>query len=138
MTSIETRASWLVAFTVLAVMSFAFGAPFIAVVALKQIAGELGSARTVPALAYSLAWFGSAVGGLAMGRIADRVGAKWTVAFGAAMYRHRAGDLHRPQHLAAVARPRAVRRPARHRRHQRACYIYVSRWFDGIAAPRWH
>ena len=84
MPSIETRASWLVACTVLAVMSFAFGAPFIAVVALKQIAGELGSARTVPALAYSLAWFGSAVGGIAMGRIADRVGTKWTVAFGAA------------------------------------------------------
>jgi MFS family permease len=85
MGSIETRTSWLVAFTMLAVMSFAFGAPFVAVVALKQIAGELGSARTVPALAYSLAWFGSAVGGIAMGRVADRFGTKWTVAFGAAM-----------------------------------------------------
>lgn len=85
MASIETRTSWLVAFTMLAVMSFAFGAPFVAVVALKQIAGELGSARTVPALAYSLAWLGSAVGGIAMGRIAERFGTKWTVAFGAAM-----------------------------------------------------
>lgn len=84
MTSIETRDSWFVAFTVLAVMSFAFGAPFITVVALKQIASELGSARSVPALAYSLAWFGSAVGGIAMGRIAERVGTKWTIAFGAA------------------------------------------------------
>jgi MFS family permease len=85
MASIETRTSWLVAFTMLAVMSFAFGAPFVTVVALKQIAGELGSARTVPALAYSLAWLGSAVGGLAMGRIAEHCGTKWTVAFGAAM-----------------------------------------------------
>jgi len=85
MASIETRTSWLVAFTMLAVMSFAFGAPFVTVVALKQIAGELGSARTVPALAYSLAWLGSAVGGLAMGRIAEHFGTKWTVAFGAAM-----------------------------------------------------
>lgn len=84
MTSIETRASWFIAFTVLVVMSLAFGAPFIAVVALKQIAAELGSARSVPALGYSLAWFGSAVGGIAMGRIADRIGTKWTIAFGAA------------------------------------------------------
>src|SRR5215472_18891635 len=44
-TSIETPTSWLVAVAVLAVMSFAFGAPFISVVALKQIAAELGSAR---------------------------------------------------------------------------------------------
>ena len=55
MTSIETRTSWVVAFTALAIMSIAYGAPFVAVVALKQIAGELGSARSVPALAYSLA-----------------------------------------------------------------------------------
>ena len=85
MTSIETRASWVVAFTALGVMSISFGAPFVSVVALKQIAGELGSARSVPALAYSLAWFGSAVGGIGMGRVAERIGVRWTVAFGAAM-----------------------------------------------------
>jgi hypothetical protein len=55
MTSIETRTSWVVAFTVLGTMSIAYGAPFVAVVALKQIATELGSERSVPALAYSLA-----------------------------------------------------------------------------------
>jgi len=85
MTSIETRASWVIAFTALGVMSIAYGAPFVAVVALKEIAGELGSARSVPALAYSLAWFGAAVGGIAMGRVAERVGVRWTVAFGAVM-----------------------------------------------------
>ena len=85
MTSIETRTSWVVAFTALAVMSIAYGAPFVAVVALKPIAGELGSARSVPALAYSLAWLGAAVGGIGMGRIADRIGVRWTVAFGAVM-----------------------------------------------------
>jgi MFS family permease len=66
-------------------MSIAYGAPFVAVVALKPIAGELGSARSVPALAYSLAWLGAAFGGIAMGRIADRIGVKWTIAFGALM-----------------------------------------------------
>ena len=85
MTSIETRTSWVVAFTALGVMAIAYGAPFVAVVALKQIAGELGSARSVPAAAYSLAWLGSAVGGIAMGRAADRIGVRWTVAFGAVM-----------------------------------------------------
>jgi MFS family permease len=85
MSSIETRASWVIAFTALGVMSIAYGAPFVAVVALKQIAGELGSARSVPALAYSLAWLGAAVGGIGMGRVAERVGVRWTVAFGAAM-----------------------------------------------------
>ena len=85
MTSIETRTSWVVAFTALGVMAIAYGAPFVAVVALKQIAGELGSARSVPALAYSLAWLGAAFGGIPMGRVADRVGVRWTVAFGAVM-----------------------------------------------------
>src|SRR5215469_12106744 len=85
MASIETRTSWVVAFTALGVMSIAYGAPFVAVVALKPIAGDLGSARSVPALAYSLAWVGAAFGGIAMGRIADRIGTKWTVAFGALM-----------------------------------------------------
>ena len=63
MASIETRASWVVAFTALGIMSIAYGAPFVAVVALKEIAGELGSARSVPAAANSLAWLGAAVGG---------------------------------------------------------------------------
>jgi len=85
MPSIETRTSWAIAFTAVVVMSIAYGAPFVAVVALKPIAAELGSARSVPALAYSLAWFGAAVGGLGMGRIADRIGVRWTVAFGAVM-----------------------------------------------------
>jgi MFS family permease len=85
MHSVETRTSWLIAWTSLAVMSVSFGAPQIAVVALRPIAAALGNAREVPALAYSLAWLGMAVGGLAMGRIADRIGVRWTVAFGAAM-----------------------------------------------------
>jgi MFS family permease len=85
MTSIETRTSWVVAFTALGVMSVTYGAPFVAVVALKPIAAELGSERTVPALAYSLAWLGAAWGGIAMGRVAERIGVKWTVAFGAVM-----------------------------------------------------
>ncbi len=85
MHSVETRASWVVAWTALAAMSVSYGAPQVAVVALRPIAESLGNARELPALAYSLAWVGSAVGGIAMSRIADRIGVRWTVAFGAAM-----------------------------------------------------
>jgi MFS family permease len=83
--TIETRASWAVAVTALGVYSVSFGAPTITVVALKPIAADLGGARSVPALAYALAWFGSALGGIAMGWLAERIGVRWTVMFGALM-----------------------------------------------------
>jgi MFS family permease len=83
--SIETRSSWVVATVALGVMAISFGAPWLTVVALKDIAAEVGGARSIPALAGSLAWFGSGLGGILMGRIAERVGVRWTVMFGAAM-----------------------------------------------------
>jgi MFS family permease len=83
--TIESRASWTVALTALGIYSVSFGAPVITVVALKPIAAELGSARSVPALAFALAWFGSAVGGIAMGWLAERLGIRWTVIGGALM-----------------------------------------------------
>jgi MFS family permease len=54
-------------------------------VALKLIAAEFGGARSVPALAFALAWLGWAVGGVAMGWAAERIGVRWTVMFGAVM-----------------------------------------------------
>ena len=83
--SIETRASWVVAGISLALLGLSFGGPWITAVGLKAIAEEMGGARSVPALASSLAWFGSAVGGILMGRIADRFGIRWTVIFGSVM-----------------------------------------------------
>jgi MFS family permease len=74
-----------VALAALAVIAIAYGAPLISVVGLRPIAEELGGARSVPGLAFSLAWLGAAFGGIAMGRIADRIGVRWTVTFGAAM-----------------------------------------------------
>src|SRR5437764_2005966 len=82
---IDSGASWAVSFTALAISSVSFGAPYITVVALKPIAAELGSARSVPALAFALAWFGSALGGIAMGWLAERLGIRWTVIGGALM-----------------------------------------------------
>jgi MFS family permease len=83
--SIETRTSWIVASLSLVILGVSFGAAWIGVVALKPIAAETGGARSVPALATALAWFGSGIGGIAMGYIADRVGVRWTVTFGTVM-----------------------------------------------------
>jgi MFS family permease len=83
--TVETRDSWIVASVALLVMMMAFGSAWIIAVALKDIAGELGGARSIPALASSLAWLGQGTGGILMGRIADRVGARWTVLSGTLM-----------------------------------------------------
>ncbi|MDI1345979.1 MAG: MFS transporter [Pseudolabrys sp.] len=83
--SIETKASWVVAAAALWALMMSFGAAWITAVALKDIAGEVGGVRSVPALASALAWLGSGIGGIIMGRIADRVGTRWTVSCGALM-----------------------------------------------------
>ncbi len=83
--SVETKASWVVAGVALLAMMMAFGSAWITAVALKDIAAEVGGARSIPALASSLAWLGSGVGGILMGRLADRIGTRWTVMGGALM-----------------------------------------------------
>jgi MFS family permease len=83
--SVETRASWVVAFVALVVMAMAFGAAWITAVALKDIAAEAGGSRAVPALASALAWLGSGVGGILMGHLGDKVGTRWTVICGSLM-----------------------------------------------------
>ena len=83
--SVETKASWAVAIVALVTMLMAFGAAWITAVALKDIAAEVGGVRSTPALASALAWLGSGVGGILMGRIADKVGTRWTVICGALM-----------------------------------------------------
>jgi MFS family permease len=84
-TSIETRTSWVVATVSLILLGLSFGGPWIVVVGLKTIAADMGGQRTVPSLAGSLAWFGTAAGGIVMGRVAERYGIRWTVMFGATM-----------------------------------------------------
>src|SRR6266853_5588218 len=49
------------------------------------IAAEMGGARSIPAFATALAWFGSGLGGIGMGYLADRYGVRWTVIFGSLM-----------------------------------------------------
>jgi MFS family permease len=82
---VETRQSWVVAAIALCIMCLVFGSPWITSVALTEIAAEVGGTRSVPALATSLAWFGSGIGGILMGRAAHRFGMRPTVVFGAVM-----------------------------------------------------
>jgi MFS family permease len=83
--SVESKSSWIVASVVLVILTLSFGGPWIIVIALKSIAAETGGMRTVPALASSLAWLGLGAGGIVMGAVAERVGVRWTVIFGAVM-----------------------------------------------------
>jgi MFS family permease len=83
--SVETKSSWIVASVVLLILALSFGAPWITVVALKQIAAETGGLRSVPALSGALAWIGFGSGGIVMGQVAERTGVRWTVIFGAVM-----------------------------------------------------
>lgn len=83
--TVETRRSWWIAAIALTLLFVAYGSIFISVVALAEMAKEYDNKRAIPALAYSLAWFGGAVGGLAMGPLAERIGVRWTVSCGAVM-----------------------------------------------------
>jgi MFS family permease len=83
--SIETRTSWVIASVSLMLLGLSFGGPWITAVGLKEIAADTGGARQVPSLAVSLAFFGTGVGGILMGRIANRYGIRWTVFIGSTM-----------------------------------------------------
>jgi MFS family permease len=83
--SIESRKSWVVAWAALAILSLSYGAPLVAVVALKPIAADLDAARSAPAIAGSLAYLGSGLGGILMGWLAERIGVRAVVMFGSVM-----------------------------------------------------
>ena len=72
--SIETRYSWLVATTAVIMLSLAAGGPITVVVGLVQIAEDFGAGRSLPSLANSLAYFGTAIGGMVCGMMVARFG----------------------------------------------------------------
>ncbi len=74
---IETGQSWLIACVALLVLSIAYGAPLVTVVALQPIAAEFGTQRAAPALAVSLTYIGSGMGGIVMGWVAGRIGMRY-------------------------------------------------------------
>ncbi|MDX2159227.1 MAG: MFS transporter [Hyphomicrobiaceae bacterium] len=82
---IDSREAWGVAIAALLILSVAFGSPYVVTVALKRIAADLGGERSLPSAAGAMAWLGTGVGGLAMGLVAERIGTRATVVFGATM-----------------------------------------------------
>ena len=83
--SIESRDSWVAAGLSLALLSVSYGSPLLAVVGLKPITEDLGTQRQLVALVSSLTWFGTGLGGIFMGQVAERIGIRATVIFGATM-----------------------------------------------------
>ena len=83
--SVESAASWRMAWITLGILSISFGSPLIIVVGLKPMQEALGTDRSVLALAGSLVWVGTGAGGIFMGWLADRIGVRATVAIGGAM-----------------------------------------------------
>jgi MFS family permease len=130
MHSIESRASWVVAAVSVSLLGMSYGAPWITAVGLKSIAAEMGGARTVPALANSAAWLGTAAGGILMGPLAERFGIRATVMFGSVMIAIglTISTFGQPWQLylghglfIGVLGNAGLNAPL---------YVYVSRWFD--------
>ncbi len=80
--SIETRYSWIVAMTAVTMLSLAAGGPITVVVGLVQIAEDFGSGRSLPSLANSLAYFGTAIGGMVCGVMVARFGQRLVAMIG--------------------------------------------------------
>jgi MFS family permease len=83
--SIETGRSWTIAWSITVIMGIAYGAPLMVVVGLAPIAEAMGGQRGIPALASSLAYVGSGAGGVLMGLLAARLGARRVAMMGGAM-----------------------------------------------------
>ena len=128
--TIETRASWAVCLTALAIAAVSFAAPAITVVGLKSIAADLGGERSVPALAYSLAWLGASVGGVAMGQAAERFGVRATVIFGSLMIATGLLLAQGGNALSLLLGYGVFIGLLGNAAMNAPLYIYVSRWFD--------
>ena len=81
--SIESRRSWVAAWVALVITSVSYGSPLLVVVGLTTIQSALGTDRATLALATSVVWVGTGVGGVLMGRAADRIGLRLTAMIGA-------------------------------------------------------
>ena len=126
----ESRASWVAASLTLAILSVSYGAPLIVVVGLKPIAASLDTDRSVVALAASLVWLGTGLGGIFMGRIADRIGMQRVAIFGAAMTALGLAVSAIGQTWALVFGSAVLIGLLGNSAHFPPLVTYVSRWFD--------
>lgn len=72
--TVESRQSWTIAVAAVAMLATAAGAPLTVVIGMVPITETLGTGRSVPSLATSLAYLGSGLGGVICGLLAARLG----------------------------------------------------------------
>ncbi len=83
--SIERPYGWAIVAASVVCMGVATGALYIIVVGLKPIAAEFGGSRFIPSFGYSVGLLGMGVGGILMGRWADRRGTLQPLLFSSLM-----------------------------------------------------
>src|SRR5580698_8039909 len=81
----DSRTAWKAAWMTLAILSVSYGSPLVIVVGMKTMQADLGTGRSLLALAGALVWIGTGAGGIFMGWLADRIGVRATVVIGATM-----------------------------------------------------
>jgi MFS family permease len=81
--SVESRRSWTAAWVALVITSVSYGSPLLVVVGMTTIQSALGTDRATLALASSVVWVGTGLGGVVMGRAADRIGVRLVAVIGA-------------------------------------------------------
>jgi len=80
----DSRYAWTRLALVLTLMTIGSGAMYVIAVVLPAVQAEFGVARADASLPYTLMMVGFGLGGIAMGKLADRIGVMWVVLIGAA------------------------------------------------------
>jgi MFS family permease len=83
-TAVDSPQAWWRLAIVLLLMTIGSGAMYVIAVVLPAVQAEFGAARADASLPYTLMMVGFGLGGIALGRLADRVGVMWVVLIGAA------------------------------------------------------
>ena len=78
----DSRYAWTRLVVTLALMTVGSGAMYVVAVVLPAVQAEFGVARADASLPYTLMMVGFGIGGVAMGRLADRIGVMWVVLLG--------------------------------------------------------
>src|SRR5271166_3139842 len=128
--SIENRSSWAAAVITTAILAISYGAPLLVVVGLKPITASLGTDRSIVALAGALVWVGTGMGGIVMGWVADRIGVRSTVVFGAVMAALGLAVSTTGQVWALVLGHAILIGLLGNSAHFPPLVVYISRWFD--------
>ena len=128
--SIESPSSWAAASITTAILAISYGAPLLVVVGLKPITASLGTERSVVALAGALVWVGTGMGGIVMGWVADRIGVRPTVIFGALMTALGLAISTTGQVWALFIGHAILIGLLGNSAHLPPLVVYISRWFD--------